>query len=493
MLSGETKGDTGLEPVPSDSTPAASRRTLLFPSPSQDVWERRVIKMRDALEQAQTALELAEDGVDEAAIEACTKRRDRYASELRVATDQLLPAAPTLSTSTQGAILKSSLVKYQEYPNAGVFPAFTRECKDVAAWMRQAAIFFDTAQPSCHEVATRALMLTRAMGTPELSSAYSTWLQAHATASWADVAQFLETRVPWQDTAVLAVVEILEWPVMEGGVTAVNLSAYVVRFTNMLAKNSCDTSVSPDAGMLADRKIDGQLSTSFIKLDALFARMLLLKVLPDILATYEVVRASETAAHQKSGQGYLPETLASVCRTLERLHFPKAHSSQWVKVPHAPSFSYKQGGGRGGRGGRGGNGDHGGQSGQGGQGGGDSTSGASAAGEGTPAHTRAKGDGCFNCGKMGHFARDCKEVKAANLNKSQFGKLQVIGNKKSFLHQGLAHQQAGLRLHMVGQPGFAHRAETEARVAALKVEIGVAEEEYSEMLARFGRDNKGKA
>ena len=234
--------------------------------------------------------------------------------------------------------------------------------------------------------------------------------------------------------------------------------------------------------MLGDRMVDGQLSTSFVKLDGLFARMFLLKVLPGVLAAYEVVRASETAAFQKSGQGYLPETLTSVCRTLERLHFPKAHT--WVQIPltHTPrsTITGSTTTGRGAWGGRtGGRGGHSGGAG-----------GHSAPGAGGENPARAKETGCYNCKKLGHIARDCKEPA---LSRGQHGQLQVVDNKKAFLQQGLAHQQAGLRLHMVGKPGFAHKAETEAHIEALPAEIAGAEAEYSEMLARFGRDNKGKA
>ena len=495
-----------VDPVFADSTPnPALRRTLPLPTgdsvaTTQEKWLQRVLDREARLETAQTALETFEDTVISVTLDSdtdgtgkllalLTAARDRAVHELNIARGQLerlKPSDPVRvpdATPVAPAAPKPSAVRYQDYPNKHPYMPFSIACPDVGRFMETAAVYFNTAQPSPPDVHTRLLMLTRAMATTELTQLYSGWLTGNPKATWADAGEFLQSKVPWTDVPVNGISEVIVFPPMLAHTTALSLTTYLNAYTTMLAQQSLDTSLDAKTGTLPDRHTaGGALSTSFLALDRLLARNLVLKLSPTARDAYEAFRAHEGAAQRKAGHGYMAETLSSVLQTCERLHFAKP-------APGVKSLISDSGGGRftgirGGRGGRGGS----------------AWAGADARPSSRPASPEGDdktptktSSGCFHCASLSHFARECPKLGAKGLSRKQFTTLAVVGTQKHALQQGLAHQRAGLKLNMIGHPGHVHKAEAEANIAAIAAEVSQAQEEYSDILARFCRDNQPQA
>ena len=460
-----------------DSTPAPRRTISMAASGGALASQQlRCCKRDRALEQAQAALEdfeeihetaLHSSSVDPAlitALKALTDARDRAEHEVEVAHRMLARLAPVVPPTTSAvatpvvvvAPREPQVVRYAEYPNKAPYEAFLVTVEDVSTWMLTAETYFNTSQPSPRGH-TRVLMLNRAMGTPELVQMYSAWLQGHPQATWEDARAFLLTKVPWKDIPVIEITALIDFPPMSPNAptTAMTVANFTNSFIAFCGKKAFDTSLDLNTGAFPDRKnADGGLNTGFVLFDRLVARLFISKLSLVAREAYEAFRAHESATQRSAGTGYLHETLKTVIASVERIHFPKG-------IKQVPALVSDSGGGR---------------------------ILERATGRPWPKKTAEgkEADKCFNCGSTAHYSRACPKFAQQGVTNRQFNVLQVAGNKRVALSQGLAHQKAGIKLTHIGQP---HKAEAEANIEATEVEVEEAQAAYDTLLARYAKDN----
>ena len=389
------------------------------------------------------------------------------------------PAAPAAHT-----------VRYETYPRddkTGTRPLLSKDTKmSPADFLSIFNTWADTASPPYPPVdpkdpkrtgiTLRLNAFSRAIGSPEMDKAYTTWLTANkATATWDDLVFWVEDQLPWADSRQELYSALVGLPACTDS-TSSGLKAYKRSFTAAMQRAGCDTSgdlplevVFPHARLTVDDAKE-EFNTGYLAADALLTAIFLSKFDSHVLEAYQQERKRDvrkaTIAAKEAGNTRPPqprETLFRAMTTVTSLDIAKGGA--WTKVAH-------HGGGGGGHGKD--------------KGGDRSTS--------RPRQPMGKDgiQGCFHCGGTNHYARDCFKLKARapNLKPDQFDQLSKLGNARQFYKQQQANNKVAIKLHMAhiafGGPGQEQEHEVIGANSALVDEaIPRLDKEYEALLLQM--------
>ena len=398
--------------------------------------------------------------------------------------------APAAPATVQTAPASALTVRYETYPRndtAGTRPLLSKDTKmSPADFLSIFTTWADTASPPYPPIdpkdpkrtgiTLRLNAFSRAIGSPEMDKAYTTWLTANkATATWDDLVFWVEDQLPWADSRQELYSALVGLPACSDN-TPSGLKAYRRAFTAAMQQAGCDTSgdlplevVFPDARLtVGDAK--EEYNTGYLAADALLTAIYLSKFAAHVLEAYQQERKRDnrkaTIAAKEAGNARPPqprETLFRAMTTVSSLDIAK--SGPWTQVAH-------HGGGGGGHGKD--------------KGGDRSTS--------RPRQPVGKDgiQGCFHCGGANHYARDCFKLKARapNLKPDQFDQLSKVGNARQFYKQQQANHKVAIKLHMAhiafGGPGYEQEREVAgAYSSATDGAIARLDRDYEAMLLQM--------